>query len=113
MLNALRNVSFVNTATWVQVHIGDPGAAGTSNPSAVTARQSITFSAASGGAIALSNTPSFSMTASETISHVSVHDASTAGNFLWSAALTTAKTVNNGDTLNLTTCGLALTPVAA
>jgi hypothetical protein len=53
------------------------------------------------------------MTTTETISHISVWDASSAGNFLFSAALTTPKSVNNGDTLNLTTLGFSLTPQAA
>ncbi len=113
MLNGLRNVAFQNAATYIALHTGDPGASGTANASAVTARQSATFAAAASGAIALSNTPSFTMSATETISHISVHTASSAGSFLWSAALTTSKAVNNGDTLNLTTSGLALTPLAA
>jgi len=37
------------------------------------------------------------------ITHVSVWwDAATAGNFLYSAQLTASKTINTGDTLNLT-----------
>jgi hypothetical protein len=53
------------------------------------------------------------MTTTETISHISVWDASTAGNFLWSAALTTSKSVVNTDTLTFTTLGVSLTPIAA
>lgn len=98
----------------VKLHTGDPGATGASNASAVTTRSQATFSAASSGAIALTGTnPSWSMTASETISHISVWDASTSGNFLWSAALASAKSVVNGDTLTLTTLGLSQAPLAA
>ncbi|MGV9540944.1 phage tail fiber protein [Nocardia beijingensis] len=98
----------------VKLHTGDPGSAGTSNASAVTTRSQATFAAAASGAIALTGTnPSWSMTATETISHVSVWDNSTAGNFLWSAALTASKNVVNGDTLTLTSLGFSLTPLAA
>jgi len=113
-LNMLRAVAFTApAATYIKLHTADPGAAGTTSPSAVTTRSLATFSAASAGAIALSNSPSFSMTTTETISHISVWDASTAGNFLWSAALTTSKSVVNTDTLTFTTLGVSLTPIAA
>jgi hypothetical protein len=113
-LNMLRQVAFTAPAgTYIKLHTADPGAAGTANPSAVTTRASATFSAASAGAIALSNSPSFSMTTTETITHISVWDASTAGNFLWSAALTTSKSVVNTDTLTFTTLGVSLSPLAA
>lgn len=113
-LNMLRAVPFTAPAgVYAQVHIGDPGAAGTANTSALTTRSAVTFSAASGGALALSNTPSFTMTATETITHVSYWDASTSGNFLWSAALTTSKSVSATDVLQLTSVGVALTPLAA
>lgn len=114
-LNMLRNVSFTaKTATYVKLHTGDPGSAGAANASAVVTRSLLTLGAASGGAVALTGTqPSWSMTTSETVSYISVWDAATAGNFLWSAQLAVAKTVANGDTLTLTTCGLSLSPLAA
>ena len=113
-LNMLRAVAFTApAATYIKLHTGDPGAAGTANASAVTTRQSATFSAASGGAIALSNSPAFTMTTTETITHISVWDASTAGNLLWTAALTTSKSVVNTDTLTFTTLGVSLSPLAA
>ncbi len=114
-LNMLRNVAFTEiAATWVKLHTGDPGAAGTANASAVTTRSQLTLAAASGGAVALTSTqPSWSMTTGETVSYISVWDNNTAGNFLWSAQLTIPKTVANGDTLTLTSCGLSLSPLAA
>lgn len=70
---------------YVKLHIGDPGAAGTGNPAAETDRVQGTFgTAASGGAI--SNTAQLQWTnvaATETYSHASVWDASTAGNCLY------------------------------
>jgi hypothetical protein len=99
---------------WVKLHTADPGAAAATAASAVTTRSQATFAAAAGGAIALTGTnPSWSMTSTETISHISVWDASTAGNFLWSAALSVSKSVQSGDTLTLTSCGLSLGALAA
>jgi hypothetical protein len=113
-LNMLRATAFTApAATYIKLHTGDPGAAGTANASAVTTRQAATFSAASAGAIALSNSPAFTMTTTETISHISVWDASTAGNLLWTATLTTSKSVVNTDTLTFTTLGVSLSPIAA
>jgi hypothetical protein len=113
-LNMLRSTAFTAPAgIFVKLHTGDPGASAAANAGAVTTRPAATFSAASSGALALSNSPSWSMTTSETISHISLWDASTAGNFLWSLALTASKTVANGDTLTLTSLALSLTPLAA
>ncbi len=114
-LNMLRGVAFTApTAEYVKLHVGDPGAAGTANSSAVTTRVVVTHAAASGGAIAMTGTPpSFSMTATETITHISVWDAASAGNFLYSGALAASKAVQSGDTLTLNTLGVALTPIAA
>ena len=99
---------------YVKLHLGDPGAAGTANSSVVTTRSEVTFAAAASGAIALTGTnPSWSMTATESISHISIWDASTSGNFLWSAALSVTKSVQSGDTLTLTSCGLSLGALAA
>lgn len=99
---------------YVKLHLGDPGANGTANSSVVVTRSQVTFAAAASGAIALTGTnPSWSMTATESISHISIWDASTAGNFLWSAALSVTKSVQSGDTLTLTSCGLSLGALAA
>lgn len=99
---------------WVKLHIGDPGAAGTTFPSVVTTRVQATMNVASGGSITLSAVSgSWSMTATESITHISVHDASSGGNFRWSAILGTARSVNNGDTLTLTVLTLGNAPLAA
>jgi hypothetical protein len=93
---------------FVKLHTADPGAAGTTAASAVTTRPAATFGAAANGLMSLTNTPSWSMTANETITHISVWDNASTGNFLWSAALGTPKAVNNLDTLTLTACTLEL-----
>lgn len=117
-LNSLRGggngVTFTAPATiFAELHTADPGASGATAVSAVTTRSAVNFAAAASGAIALSNTPTWSMTATETITHVAIFSASSAGTFYFSAALSVAKAVNNGDTLNLTTLGFTLTPLAA
>lgn len=113
-LDMLRGTAFTApSGTYIKLHTADPGAAGTANPSAVTTRSAATFSAASSGALALSNSPSFTMTATETITHISIWDASTAGDLLWTAALTTSKSVVATDTLTFTTLGVSLSPLAA
>lgn len=115
MLNWLRGVAPPSVpALWAQVHIGDPGAAGTANLSAVTTRIQVTMSAASGGSMSLSAVSgSWTMTATETISHISIKDASTGGNFLLSGALASSKNVVAGDTLTLTVLNISHTPLAA
>lgn len=113
MLNAVKGVSFVLSATWIQLHTGDPSAAGTANLSAVTTRQQATFASASGGAIALASPPSpFLMTASETITALSIWSASTGGLCYWTVQLSASQAVTNGDTLTVNTCGLSLAPLA-
>lgn len=104
------------TQLYIRLHTADPGAAGTTSVSTGGGATgvAISFATAASNAIALTGTqPSWaSLTATETISHISVWDASTAGNFLWSAALTASKSVVAGDTLTLTTCTLTLSPQA-
>lgn len=116
-LNVLSGTTFTApTNTFVQLHTGDPGAAGTTAASAETDRKQLTWSAASGGSKAIVATlPSWTAwdVGSETINHITLWDASTAGNFMMSIALTTAKPMTNGDTLNLTSLTVALTPIAA
>lgn len=98
----------------VKLHVGDPGSAGTANPSAVTTRRVATMNAASGGTMTLASmSGSYAMTTTETLTHVSVHSDITAGNFLWSATLSSAQAVNNGDTFSLTGLTVSNTPLAA
>ena len=75
------------------------------------ARQTIAFSAASGGAT--SNTADVSFTASGanygTVTHVGIFDASSAGNLLWHGAMTASKTVEDGDTITFAAGNVDLT----
>ena len=103
------------TNTFVKLHTADPGSAGTTAASATTTRQQITWSAAASGSKSMSGTLSWTSWAAgtETISHISIWDNSTAGNVLWTGQLSSSKTVNNGDTLNITSLTAALTPLMA
>lgn len=74
---------------WIKLHIGDPGAAGTSNPATETTRQQATWGAAAGGAAA--NTVALTWTAiagSQDATHWSAWTASTAGSFGVSGTIT-------------------------
>ena len=99
------------TNTYVKLHLGDPGAAATS-PSTVTTRVVLAWSAASAGSKAIVATfPSWTNwagTSGEVLSHISGWDAVTAGNPLFSAVLTTAKTVTTGDTFTLSSLTFGL-----
>jgi hypothetical protein len=98
---------------YVQLHIGIPGAAGALSPAAASARYLATMGSISGGSVSLSSmASSWTISAGETISHISLWTASTAGTFLWSGALSATKTVSPGDTFALTTLTLAFTPIA-
>ena len=103
------------SSTYVQLHTGDPGSAGTSNVSAETTRDAITWAATSGGSKAISGTLEWASwdAGTETISLISIWDASSGGTFIWSGALTTSKSVSNTDTLQITSLTLSLTPLAA
>ena len=107
--------NFTAPATlFVQCHTADPGASGTTAVSTgIATRTALAQNAASAGSQAITATISFSATGADTITHISVWSASSAGTFYYSAALSASKTVANGDTLNLTALTFALTPIAA
>ena len=104
LLNALTRAANYTapTAFYVKLHVGDPGAAGATNPAGHTTRAAATFgSAASGGAV--SNTAAVTWTGvgtAEDYTHWSAWDASTAGNFLISGTMT-ANAVQIGDNFEI------------
>lgn len=114
ILNVHRNTAYSGIATpFIKLHIGDPGSAGTTNPSAVTTRNAITWNAAAAGSMTLNTLGTWAMTTSETLSHVSEWDASTAGNFIESWAMTAGVAVVNGSTFSISTYTLSVSPIAA
>lgn len=75
-------------------------------------RQSISFNSASSGSSASSATVTFSTATSNwgTITHVAVMDGGTAGagNVLFYGAVTTSKTIENGDTFQVSSGNLTI-----
>jgi hypothetical protein len=108
-LNTLRNVSFAVATPYVKLHLGDPGEDATANPAAETDRKSISFSAASAGAIASSATVTWTnVSDTETYTHWSLWDDETSGNPLWSGAFSSSAAVTAGDTFQITSLTLTL-----
>lgn len=104
ILNVLRGTAYTGVTPFLKLHLGDPGASATANASSETTRKALTFAAPSAGATVASavSWTSWSATSPETITHYSIWDASTAGNFLISGQFTASKTVTTGDTINAT-----------
>jgi hypothetical protein len=73
-------------------------------------RQAGAFSAASGGSASTSATITFPAATANwgTITHVAVLDASTSGNVLFWGAVTTSKTIETGDTFQITSGNLTI-----
>jgi hypothetical protein len=86
MLDELASV-----AVYVSAHSADPGATGTneiSGGSPAYARKSITWNAASGGAIDSSNQPVLDIESGDTVSYLGLFSAATSGTFYGSANVT-------------------------
>lgn len=84
--------------SWVKLHVGDPGAAGTSNPATETTRQQVSLAAASGGAVTSDTDLDWTgMAATEDPTHFSLWSASTGGTFRGSGTVTTAGYTSGGD----------------
>jgi len=73
-------------------------------------RQSVTFAAASSGTSATNATVTFPAATANwgTITHVAVMDAATSGNVLFWGAVTTAKTIETGDTFQVSSGNLSV-----
>lgn len=102
--------SFTAPATvYLKLHTGDPGEDCTNNAATETTRKSTSWSAASSGSIATSATVEWTnVSTTETYTHWSMWDASTAGNPLWSGALSSSAAVTAGDTFQITSLSLTL-----
>ena len=116
-LNMLRSVAFTApVGSYVKLHVGDPGAAGANNAAAgSTTRVAAVYAAASAGSLSLTGTlPSWTNGGTtETLTNISVWDASTVGNFLYSAALSSSQSWVSGNTFTLNALTFALNPLAA
>jgi hypothetical protein len=97
------------SATFLKLHLGNPGEAGTGNPAVETTRKAVSFGAASGGSKASTATVEWTnVAATEVYTHWSMWDNSTAGNALWYGALSAAASVTAGDTFEITSLTLTL-----
>lgn len=119
MLNALcRNIAWTQPAAfYVKLHTADPGAAGATAAFADTTRKVCTFSAAAadGTITTTADLNWIAVSAAGTVTHVSFWDALSAGTFLGSDDLATARTLAIGDNFTILTgdVDLSLAPIAA
>jgi len=116
-LDMLGGTAFTAPTTFaVKLHTADPGASGaTAAAAGDTTRKTVTWGAASGGSKAMT-AMSGAWTnggTSETLTHVSFWDATSAGNFLGSAALSASQAWVSTNTFTLTSLSISLTPIAA
>jgi hypothetical protein len=89
------------TYPWIKLHIGSPGAAGTSNPAVETTRKQATWAAAAAGAASNSNLLQWTaVAASEDYTHFTAWTLAAAGVFGFSG-LVTANAVTAGDTFQI------------
>lgn len=104
------------STTWVKLHTADPGASGaTAAAAGDTTRKQATMASASAGSKAMTGTagPWTNGGTSETLSHISLWTASSAGTFNGSAALSASQAWVSTNTFTLTSLSIAITPVAA
>jgi len=108
-LDALGNATaFSVTNAYVKLHIGDPGAAGTSNPATETTRKEASFSAASSGTLTSDSALTWTNIAgSQDATHFTVWDNLTTGNFLFSGTIT-ANAYTAGDTFTIASGSLTV-----
>jgi hypothetical protein len=113
-LNALGNAtSFSVTTAYVKLHVGDPGAAGTSNAATETTRKSVSFASASNGSMASDADVSWTNIAgSQDATHFTAWDNATTGNFLFSGTIT-GNAYTAGDTYTISSGGLTVSLTVA
>lgn len=99
----------IPTNVYIKLHTGDSGEAGTNNAASETTRKVAAWATAASGSIATSATLEWTnVAATETYTHWSMWDASTAGNCLWTGALSSSAAVTAGDTFQITSLTLSL-----
>lgn len=113
-LDALgNNTSYAVTTVYVKLHVGDPGANGTSNPATETTRKSVSFAAASTGSLASDADVTWTNIAgSEDATFFTAWDNISAGNFLFSGTIT-ANPYTAGDTFTISSGGLTVSLTVA
>ena len=101
------------TNTWLSLHTTTPtdSAAGTEVSTGAYARQNIDFGAASAGVAANSNALTFTATGASwgSVTSWGIWDAVTAGNRLIWGSFTTARTINDGESLTVAIGAITVT----
>ena len=107
-LDALgNNTSYAVAQVYIKLHVGDPGANGTSNAATETTRKSVSFGAASAGAITSDADISWTNIAgSQDATHFTAWDNISAGNFLFSGTIT-GNAYTAGDTYTISSGNLS------
>ena len=116
VVNGWLDGTFATATCWVKLHTADPGAAGaTAAAAGDTTRKQATMAAASAGSKAMTGTagPWTNGGTSETLSHISLWSASTAGTFNASGALSSGQAWASTNTFTLTSLSISITPIAA
>jgi len=108
-LDALGNATSFSVATvYVKLHVGDPGANGTSNTATETTRKAASFAAASAGSLASDAAITWTNIAgSQDATHFTAWDNVSAGNFLFSGTIT-ANAYTAGDTFTISSGALTV-----
>ena len=115
--HVLTSTAYTQPSRYVALFTSDPGETGSytgeiSTSGTAYARQAVTFAAASSGTSATNATVTFpTATASwGTITHVAIVDGSTAGagNVLFYGAVTASKTIDTGDTFQISSGNLTV-----
>jgi len=90
LLDAVGNASSFSVGTvYIKLHIGDPGANGTSNAATETTRKSVSFGAASAGTLTSDADITWTnISGSQDATFFSAWDNASAGNFLFSGSIT-------------------------
>lgn len=98
-------------ANYISLALGDPGSAGTSNPSSVTTREAVTWGSPSAGSVAASDQPawtSWAGTNGEVVTDLAFWSLSSAGTFGLSMQLSSSVTMDTGDSLTLTAVTISI-----
>lgn len=102
-------------AVYISLHTADPTDAGSgaevSTSGTAYVRKAITFGAASSGSASNDAAVEFDAATSSwgTITHIGIWDASSSGNLLFHAALTTSKTIATNDVFKVAVGGVTIT----
>ena len=104
ILNAIfNNTSYAIAQAYIKLHVGAPGAAGTSNPAGNTTRKAISMAVAASGAITSDTDTDWTageVNTNEDYTHFSIWDNVSAGNFV-ASGIVTANAILSGDTFKI------------